>query len=568
MNDIYNVNPKKIYRLLFIGEKEEFKLPQSINGNEIKVKFSTNLNTESLKTNPPDLILTRETAGNTEGEEIIFAIQKEIPEIPVVMIMAAESRHSMKNMISSGAFDYIHQENFKEEFPAVFMKFLISREKQNDQSILVRSLTTLAGHLQEKNTVFSTILDILSHDTKNLFLNINSLIQQLPQNPAQGMLKATFEDLYNGVMEAINYMNTKPRITSLVRLINEIRVGPQAIPISAHKRIQFHYSSKITSFVETSFMLKNAITNIIENALKFSPNDKPVIINLAEKDNHIVVSVQDFGPGIPDNAKSDVFKRNFRAKATAYIEGSGKGLWITQNIINKEKGALRVEDSPAGGSIFIITLPAFRVDNYQKSLEEMLRWYDMSLSDLGDKEKSIRTLLQLQGFENHPAFDSLVFANLLELLREEKQNQNYQHYFRKLEALKRLNPEGKSVLIVDDSIHVHYYLANYLTEMGYKVINYAKNGQEGLSYYQVYRPDIVTMDFTMPIMTGLEAARQIYQFDNNARILFLSGLGDHQYYKNQVYRNWPGNQYRIITKPVKRELLQETIKDLIESSSS
>ena len=70
----------------------------------------------------------------------------------------------------------------------------------------------------------------------------------------------------------------------------------------------------------------------------------------------------------------------------------------------------------------------------------------------------------------------------------------------------------------------------------------------------------------MPVMTGLEAARQIYQFDNNARILFLSGLNEHKDYQHQVNESFPIDHYRIITKPVKKDQLKESIDDLFTAS--
>ncbi len=55
-----------------------------------------------------------------------------------------------------------------------------------------------------------------------------------------------------------------------------------------------------------------------------------------------------------------------------------------------------------------------------------------------------------------------------------------------------------------------------------------KNGQEGVELYQSLAPDVVTMDITMPIMNGLEAAKEILRKDPKAKIILLSALGDEE----------------------------------------
>jgi DNA-binding NarL/FixJ family response regulator len=82
------------------------------------------------------------------------------------------------------------------------------------------------------------------------------------------------------------------------------------------------------------------------------------------------------------------------------------------------------------------------------------------------------------------------------------------------------------VLIVDDSPFIHKAIARILPEDTYEVCGSGKNGQEGVDLYQKLAPDVVTMDITMPIMNGLEAARTILQQDRSAKIIMLSAMGD------------------------------------------
>jgi len=88
---------------------------------------------------------------------------------------------------------------------------------------------------------------------------------------------------------------------------------------------------------------------------------------------------------------------------------------------------------------------------------------------------------------------------------------------------------GKSILIVDDSSIMRKMIKETLTSAGHTVIGEAKNGDDAVALYKRLKPELVTMDITMRGMDGFEAARQILNDDEQARIIFLSNLDEAQY---------------------------------------
>lgn len=82
------------------------------------------------------------------------------------------------------------------------------------------------------------------------------------------------------------------------------------------------------------------------------------------------------------------------------------------------------------------------------------------------------------------------------------------------------------VLIVDDSPMIHKMIQKTIQPMGFEVVGNAKNGKEGVELYEKLRPDLVTMDITMPIMDGVDASENIIKIDPTAAILMLSAMGD------------------------------------------
>ena len=81
------------------------------------------------------------------------------------------------------------------------------------------------------------------------------------------------------------------------------------------------------------------------------------------------------------------------------------------------------------------------------------------------------------------------------------------------------------ILIVDDSRTSRKILRTILEENGHEVIDEAVNGQEGLDKYLALKPDITTLDITMPIMDGLEALKAIREADKSAQIIMVTAAG-------------------------------------------
>jgi len=81
------------------------------------------------------------------------------------------------------------------------------------------------------------------------------------------------------------------------------------------------------------------------------------------------------------------------------------------------------------------------------------------------------------------------------------------------------------VLIVDDATFMRMMVKDILEKNGYEVIGEASNGIKAVEIYKAEKPDIVTMDITMPEMDGVEALKEIKAFDSNAKVLMCSAMG-------------------------------------------
>lgn len=113
--------------------------------------------------------------------------------------------------------------------------------------------------------------------------------------------------------------------------------------------------------VADAVRIAQVLTNLLSNALKYSPTDTPVILSLRREDGMARVEVTDTGPGIAAEALPRLFNRFYRAPGAQVLHGSGiglgVGLYISQRLIERHGSRITVESAPGHGATFAFTLP-------------------------------------------------------------------------------------------------------------------------------------------------------------------------------------------------------------------
>lgn len=102
------------------------------------------------------------------------------------------------------------------------------------------------------------------------------------------------------------------------------------------------------------------VTNLVSNAIRYSPKTEKVKIVTEADDGHVKVSVIDRGLGIPEDARERVFERFYRVHSPKgeALPGMGLGLYISSAIVRRHGGTISVESELGKGSVFSFTLPA------------------------------------------------------------------------------------------------------------------------------------------------------------------------------------------------------------------
>lgn len=116
-----------------------------------------------------------------------------------------------------------------------------------------------------------------------------------------------------------------------------------------------------------------------------------------------------------------------------------------------------------------------------------------------------------------------------------------------------------NILIVDDSRTSRRILRSILEEDGHVVVGEATNGQEGFDQYMALKPDLVTMDITMPVMTGVESLKKIVEADSSAKVVMVSAAGQ-QHNMLEAVQNGAAD---FISKPFDVDVIKNMVKKIV-----
>ncbi|MCY9546416.1 response regulator [Lysinibacillus xylanilyticus] len=119
-----------------------------------------------------------------------------------------------------------------------------------------------------------------------------------------------------------------------------------------------------------------------------------------------------------------------------------------------------------------------------------------------------------------------------------------------------------TVLVVDDTLFMRVAISNMFTEWGYEVVGKAANGKEAVAMYRELQPDLVTMDVTMPVMTGIAAVKEIIPEFPDAKIIMITALGQQKLIVEAI----ESGAKDFITKPFEPERLKSVVDQLLGQS--
>ena len=106
-----------------------------------------------------------------------------------------------------------------------------------------------------------------------------------------------------------------------------------------------------------SVLVDDAITNVVQNAIKYTPRGGHINVSMTNDEREVAITVTDTGPGIRSSERENVLRSGVRGSAAAETEGTGHGLGLAADSIERHGGRIELTDAPRGGAIVRLILP-------------------------------------------------------------------------------------------------------------------------------------------------------------------------------------------------------------------
>lgn len=146
----------------------------------------------------------------------------------------------------------------------------------------------------------------------------------------------------------------------MVRIVKEVVADLQGHASSKEIFLNLEAQNKVSPVFGDPLQLRQAVSNLVDNAIKYSPAQSQVAIQILSSGYDVLVRVQDHGEGIPTVDLPFIFDRFYRSKTHSQVEGTGLGLALVRSIAETHGGQAWVESEMNQGSIFVLQLPALR----------------------------------------------------------------------------------------------------------------------------------------------------------------------------------------------------------------
>lgn len=252
------------------------------------------------------------------------------------------------------------------------LAMIADRLALNFQQETLRKEANRAEILRRTDELRSALLSSVSHDLRTPLAAIKASAESLLQDDVpwseedrQGFAAAIVResDRLNRLVANLLDMSRieggalRPQydwydVGELVReVISRLRPALQG------RRVELSIADGLPPVSIDYLMIDQVVTNLIENAVKYTPSGTPLDVRIQRVDDQIRVEIVDHGPGIPPSKRATVFDKFYRIEAKSQVRGSGLGLAVSKGLVEGHDGHIWVEETPGGGATFVFELP-------------------------------------------------------------------------------------------------------------------------------------------------------------------------------------------------------------------
>ncbi|MFG2156185.1 ATP-binding protein [Streptomyces olivaceus] len=226
-----------------------------------------------------------------------------------------------------------------------------------------------ARALAEGNRIRTALLAAVSHDLRTPLAGIKAAVTSLRSDDVAWSEEDRAE-LLEGIEEGADRLDhlvgnlldmsrlQTGTVTPLIREIDVDEVAPMALGGVPEGSAELDIPETLPMVAVDAGLLERAMANLVENAVKYSPAGRAVLVAASALADRVEVRVVDRGPGVPDEAKDRIFEPFQRYGDAPRGAGVGLGLAVARGFAEAMGGTLNAEDTPGGGLTMVLTLRA------------------------------------------------------------------------------------------------------------------------------------------------------------------------------------------------------------------
>ncbi|MBN3938828.1 hybrid sensor histidine kinase/response regulator [Nostoc sp. NMS9] len=321
-----------------------------------------------------DLVLLDLSLPDSIGLDTLKEFKAAVPDIPVVVLTGVDNEDLALQALAEGAQDYLVKDKITIQRLVRAIRYAIERSEILNQLRESEERTRQAlAKEQELNELKSNFVAMVSHEFRTPMTTIRTAVDILEyssnkltdvrrtkyfdriQNAINQMLNLLDEILFLSKTEAAK-LEYKPTLLNLENFCSELTDILQLNAGSKHSII-FTFQGESAQAQMDEDLLNCILTNLISNAIKYSPENDTIWFDLICKDHLAIFQIRDRGMGIPLKDQTHLFQTFYRASNVGVIQGTGLGLTIVKKCVELHGGHIQLESEQGVGTTVIVTLP-------------------------------------------------------------------------------------------------------------------------------------------------------------------------------------------------------------------
>lgn len=249
--------------------------------------------------------------------------------------------------------------------------FEFFKEFCNDLGVILDN-GRLSDEISKRDKAKDLFLASLSHELRNPLAPIKSALELLKLSETTTNVREELDNieyqfdhlakLLGDLLDVTRFTQAKieinPHTLELRKLLERSLKASDALLRAADITLHFTYPSTLLPVWADDTRLEQAITNLMNNAAKFTPSGGSIWVNLSKEAGYAVIKIRDNGEGIHPDDLPNIFEIYYQGRDTSNMSGLGIGLSLVQKIIELHKGTIKAKSEGRGkGSEFIVRLP-------------------------------------------------------------------------------------------------------------------------------------------------------------------------------------------------------------------